>query len=88
MVTAVQFSIVALLLIYSLINLLLTLRKDHPGELSSEMRKIIFFLIYYSVAFAFRSTAIILVYFDYWPQFNRYWENNSYNPYEIALWGV
>ena len=71
--TAVQFSIVALLLIYSLINLLITLRKDHPGELSSELHKIMIFLIYYSVAFATRSIAIILVYFEYWPQFNNYW---------------
>ena len=86
--TAVYFSIVALLLIWSLINLLLTFRRDLPGELTTELSRIVIFLVYFSVAFATRAVAIILVYFHHWPQFNRFWENKSFNPDELALWGL
>ena len=86
--TMVYFSIVAILLMMSLINLMLTFRRDLPGELTSELRKIIVFLIYYSVAFAIRAIAIFLVYYYVWPQFNRFFEDDSYNPYVIALWSI
>ena len=72
--TSIYFTLVALLLMWSLINLLLTFRINNlPKELINELCKIIIFMIYYSIAFSIRAVAVVLVYFDEWPQFNRYW---------------
>ena len=72
--TSVYFTLVALLLMWSLINLLLTLRiSNMPEDLRSDLCKINVFLIYYSIVFSIRAIAVTLVYFKLWPQFNRSW---------------
>ena len=86
--TSFFFTFVAVLLLFSLVNLWLTFRRDLPGELTQELRRIVVFLVYYSIFFSVRSVAIILVHFGYWPQFNRDWENETYDPFDIALWAI
>ena len=72
--TSVYFIFVAFMLMWSLINLLLTLRRNNlPKEVGRELGKIIIFLVYYSLAFAFRAVAVTLAFFEIWPQFNRTW---------------
>ena len=73
-VTSVYFTFVAFMLMWSLINLLLTIRRNNlPKEVGRELGKIIIFLVYYSLAFAFRAVAVTLAFFEIWPQFNRTW---------------
>ena len=73
---------------WSLINLLVTFKSHLVGELEAELKTIITFLIYFSAVFVFRAVIIVLAYFHYWPQFNRYWENGTYDPLEISIWSI
>ena len=86
--TSFYFVLVATLLMWSLINLLVTFKSHLVGELEAELKTIITFLIYFSAVFVFRAVIIVLAYFHYWPQFNRYWENGTYDPLEISIWSI
>ena len=79
MSTSIYFVLVAILLLWSLINLLATFRAHLVGDLHAELKTIIIFLIYFVIVTVFRAVTIVLAYFHYWPQFNRYWENKDYN---------
>ena len=78
----------AILLLWSLIKLLATLRAHHVGELHAELKTIIIFLIYFVAVTVLRAVTIVLAYFHYWPQFNRYWENKDYNNIQVIVWSV